>query len=300
MFVSPNILRDRGLAYAGTLGSWSTARKEKYFRKHYGSSSLDLASMWYDLCNTNIIESRLSEKEQCEQGLIMFCMAHHFLKVYPPNSEGLAHFPVGLKKTNGKRLWHWIEKMQGLKAEKIVWIPDMDHPASAMFAVTVDGTDMKWKERRHPTLPVDRSYYSFKPNACALKYELAISLYSSKLVWMNGPFRGGEHDLTIFRGGLKDRLQASGKIAIADSGYKSNEPDEMEILATPNTMDSKELHAFKSRARCRHETFNGRIKNFAVLRGTFRHDEAKFKSAFEAVCVIVQYQMDNGSELFPL
>ena len=88
------------------------------------------------------------------------------------------------------------------------------------------------------------------------------------------------------------------KMAIADKGYVTSRADEQGIFATPNPSDPQELKNFKSRARCRHETFNGRIKFFKCLSETFRHGIEKHKIALEAVCVIVQYQMDNGSEIF--
>jgi DDE superfamily endonuclease len=300
MIISPTFLRDAGLFYCGSkIKSNDLTVKETVFRRQYGSSSLDIASMWCDLVHTDIPESRLLERERNEEGLVMFLLAHHFLKHYPANSSALHKFPIPNYKTNGHYLWPWVAKIQGLKAKKIQWDPRLDDHSSPMFAVTVDGTDMKWREKQHPDLPIDTKYYSHKFNACALKYELAISIFTSKLVWMNGPFRGGKHDMTIFRDdGLKDKLQASGKLAIADGGYKSSDPDESMILAVPSKMDSRELSEFKARARCRHESFNGRIKNFSVLTGTFRHDFDKFKVSFEAVCVIIQYQMDNGAELY--
>ena len=80
-------------------------------------------------------------------------------------------------------------------------------------------------------------------------------------------------------------------------GYKTSRPDE-KMLALPNHRDSKDLYNFKSRARLRQETFNGRLKFFDVLNQTFRHGFDKHKLAMEAVCVIVQYQMDNGRPIF--
>ena len=90
----------------------------------------------------------------------------------------------------------------------------------------------------------------------------------------------------------KDKI-VEDKRGIADAGYLGGAR-----LALPNANDPKELHKFKSRAQCRHKTFNGRIKNFAILQGTFCHSIPKHCIAFHAVCVIVQYQMDNGAELF--
>jgi hypothetical protein len=61
------------------------------------------------------------------------------------------------------------------------------------------------------------------------------------------------------------------------------------------------------KARCRHKTFNIRLKNFESLSGAlFCHvgggDTGReiFGMVIEAVCVIVQYHMDNGTELFAI
>jgi len=81
---------------------------------------------------------------------------------------------------------------------------------------------------------------------------------------------------------------------IGDNGYRG----ERGVVSTPNAHDPEELRKFKSRARARHESFNGRIKNFRCLDVRFRHGIAKHKMVFEAVCVIVQYQLENGSPLF--
>ena len=58
------------------------------------------------------------------------------------------------------------------------------------------------------------------------------------------------------------------------------------------------VKSFKRRARARHETFNGRLKNFKILAERFRHGVPKHKAVFEAICVIVQYDMENGHPMF--
>ena len=195
-------------------------------------------------------------------------------------------------------MWRWIKKIQALKAKKIVWDDTLDDPNTEVFVVSVDGVDCKMWERKHATMPVDTEFFSRKFNHGAVKYELGISVFRPKLVWMSGPFRGGKHDLTMFReGGLKAKIR-EGKMAIADRGYVSERADERKLFALPNPLYPPELMNFKSRARCRHESFNGRIKVFECLSDTFRHGVEKHKIAFEAVCVIVQYQMDNGSPIF--
>ena len=50
----------------------------------------------------------------------------------------------------------------------------------------------------------------------------------------------------------------------------------------------------KSKARGRHETVNGRIKNWACLRDVWRHPLDKHKYAFAAVVVITQITFNIG------
>ena len=60
----------------------------------------------------------------------------------------------------------------------------------------------------------------------------------------------------------------------------------------------KVLRKFKSRAWQLDESFNGRIKNFKCMEERFRHGVIKHQILFEVVCVICQYQLENGSPLF--
>lgn len=133
-----------------------------------------------------------------------------------------------------------------------------------------------------------------------------LSLNESRCLWINGPFRGGKHDVDIFTSSLVDRIPA-GKFVIADRGYKCKRAAHRAKVSLPSSTDSKELANFKMRARCRQETFNARLKKFESLSGAlFRHgggaDAGRefFGIVIVAVCVIVQYQMDNGRELFAI
>jgi hypothetical protein len=57
---------------------------------------------------------------------------------------------------------------------------------------------------------------------------------------------------------------------------------------------------FKSRGLKRHERFNGYTKAFDCLSGRFQHSTDRFANCFEAVCVIYQYQIENGYDLFDI
>ena len=102
-----------------------------------------------------------------------------------------------------------------------------------------------------------------------------------------------------------DRLKSKipdGKRGVGDQGYRDKESTDK--IATRNDFDSKPLKRFKERSKARHETFNARLKAFGILsqafRSTGKHRMPKHKAAFEACCVIGQYELDNGSPLFKL
>ena len=115
--------------------------------------------------------------------------------------------------------------------------------------------------------------------------------------------------MDMFRlGGLKEKLLCLNrtirgvrrvKLCLGDGIYHSKvDPRENKLFSIPNRYDSKELNNFKSHGRLRHETFNSRLKFFNALALPFQHGFNNQKFIFEAIVVIVQYQMDNGSPIF--
>jgi hypothetical protein len=85
-------------------------------------------------------------------------------------------------------------------------------------------------------------------------------------------------------------------MAIGDGGCNGH-PEE---ISSTNAHDSKEVKCFKSRALKGHEHFNGYTKAFGCLSSRFRHSTDCFANCFEAVCVICQYQVENGYDLYDI
>jgi hypothetical protein len=164
-----------------------------------------------------------------------------------------------------------------------------------VFVLTVDGIHRRFHEPKHPTPSKDKSYYAHKCKLSDLNYELGMSVYEYKLVWVNGAFKTSCHDITIFRqAGLRGMIP-EGHQVIADRRYMG-EPTQ---ISTPTLHDPAELRKFKSRVRACHESFNARIKNFKCLEERLtRHGVDNHKTVFEAVCIICQYRLENGSPLF--
>jgi hypothetical protein len=264
-------------------------RNIERFKGHYGSEPVVVAQIFEDLQRTDIPEAYLPPSDA---KINLFLMAMHHLKRYPTELEREPIFDIDAMQGRDW-VWFFLEKVQALKAVKICW-PD-DNFGSDIWVVTVDGTHCWITEPRHPEWSQDSRYYSHKFGKAGVGYELGIAIATSRLVWMNGPYPAGDSDLRIFkRRGLKKKLTEANKRGIADSGY----PGYPTLLSTPNNHDSKEVKRFKSRALKRHENFNGMTKTFDCLSGRFRHGSKRFETCFEAVCVVCQYQLENGHPLY--
>jgi hypothetical protein len=248
MVLSPAGILAKGLHYLRLdHKQQSEANKAKSFHKHYGSSPLVLATMSHDMTATTIPEAQISDKELCERGFRMFLVAHFFLWTYPKNSSLIAsRFDMCDNYLRGEPIWKWIRKIAAMKGLKIRWDPRLDSPESEIFVVTVDGTDFRIWERKHPTMNQDRRQCSKKFNHAAAKYKIAVSVFTSKVVWINGPFQGGLHDMTMMREGNLMNLIVEGKKAIVDRGYRSGVDAERAKLSLPNAFDPPVLNNMKS------------------------------------------------------
>ena len=314
MLVTPKQALNYGLSYLGVKDNrWSEATRELCFHEHYGSSPLDIADLWFDLASGDCLPEklRLEKKEKCEKGFKYYMIAHFFLWAYPKNARMISsRFHICKNYCEGKHMWKWIKRIAALKVKKIKWEHVSDPKHLEILAISTDGTDFKLRETKHESLPRDPKLCSHKFNGAAVKYEIALSLHRAKCVHLAGPYKGGVHDLTIFReSGLKQKLLSLNrtvrgvrrvKLTLADAGYSSSEKDEVGLFSVPNPQDPQVLARYKSRGRLRHETFNGRLKFFGSLSNPFRHGFHNHKHVMEAVVVIVQTQMDNGSPIFAI
>jgi hypothetical protein len=139
-----------------------------------------------------------------------------------------------------------------------------------------------------------KKWYRHKHHGPGLTYLIGIAIKSQRLIWLDGPHPASKHDVTIFRrvGGLGEKV-AEGKRGIADSAF-SGEPNKIAISHPGDHPDVKKM---KGRLKVRHKTFNSRNKSFNVLANTFRHEIEFHGPVDEALCILVQYDMQNGHPL---
>jgi len=155
--------------------------------------------------------------------------------------------------------------------------------------LTVDGTDCPIVE---PT-PFSKIWYSHKFHGPGVRYEVAVCIQMGDICWIHGPFPCGKYnDLTIFRLGLKRRLQP-GEMVEADKGYRGDGR-----CRVPGCAVSKADLQAMTRARSRHETVNNRLKMWACLERVFRHHRSKHGQVFRAVVTMTQLAFKNGEPPF--
>jgi hypothetical protein len=302
------------ILYQGlTLLGWDPARLRRrksaetnvdQYRGMYGVNPCVVAQLCRDLQTTSIADARVKPGDM---DLNKVHWAVHFLYRYPTEIERESTWKK-CANTIRDSCWFYIAKIRALKIMKIVWPTNENHLfADDIWVMTVDGTHLLTFEPGDSDIPKDPSYFSFKHHAAGFNYEVGICLFESRCIWLSGPHKAGEfNDAKMFReGGLKKKLEQTGKKAIGDDGYRGF-PNQ---VSTANSLDSDNVREFKVRARQRHETYNGKLKQFAVLSERFRcknnpNDkltaQAKLQMCFEAVAVLVQYKMEMGSPLFDI
>eukprot|EP00957_Ditylum_brightwellii_P023116 1744089-Ditylum_brightwellii.AAC.1 len=95
-----------------------------------------------------------------------------------------------------------------LEENKHLFPESMEDPDMERFCYTIDGVDCGTREIQHPSFNIDTKACSHKLNHCAAKYERVISVHHARCCSINGPYKRGVHDLTMFRSGkLKEHLK---------------------------------------------------------------------------------------------
>ena len=109
----------------------------------------------------------------------------------------------------------------------------------------------------------------------ALRYELGIDILKGNLIWVEGPYPAGAWpDIKIFLNSLAGHLLPGERVE-ANSGYVGH-PDK--IKCPNNDCNPVENLGMQSAARSRHETFNGCLKNWGILKRTYRHNITQYGS----------------------
>jgi hypothetical protein len=180
-----------------------------------------------------------------------------------------------------------------LSRTKIIWENRYQGDILCDCLVSVDGTHFHVKQ---PTVfEVAKQFFSYKFKKPALSYEVALCIQTGWIVWINGPFPGTSHDITIFRSSLLSYLDENERVE-ADDGYVGESP---RYVKCPKSFTNPlETRKMQQDVRSRQETINARLKDWGCLSQRFRHNLVKHSNCFRSVAVITQLSIESGEELF--
>ncbi len=129
----------------------------------------------------------------------------------------------------------------------------------------------------------------------ALRYELGVDILMGNLVWIQGPHPAGAWpDIKIFTSCLAHFLKPYERVE-ADDGYRGHVD---KVKCPKNDVNPVKNLKMQGRIRVRHETLNGRLKNWGILSQVFRHDIRRHEDVFWVCAVITQLTIEHGEPLF--
>lgn len=259
------------------------------FRSFFGPHPNQVAECWNDL----IVNQALVPVARIS--LLGFFMALNFLRCYHRSEKVRSALFGNIELKRARELtWYYIQKIDELYQFKIFW------PAtfSSTFIGSVDGSNKRSTETRHPTLRKDPKRYSWKHHTAGHNVQVVLHCFENKIMDILVS-RGGQNDMgNVNESDLLNKIP-DGKRVVVDGGYTSN----LDKFSGYNQFDSETLKEFKKRAKARHETINKRMNDYNALAQTWHHNIAKFPMAVRAVGVLIQYGLEDenpesGNPLF--
>lgn len=171
----------------------------------FGAPTIVIAKLWELILENNDGDTnRTSNKEH-------LLWALHYMKQSPNISvlcktlKKSSSKVSPTRKTVSKWIWFYVNEINALEEKVIVWDHRKTNDRGDDCLVSIDCIDCQFQQILidHPTVPgkktINKSLYSFKFRGPALRYEIAVSLLSNDIVWINGPFCPGDwNDLAIF------------------------------------------------------------------------------------------------------
>jgi hypothetical protein len=128
----------------------------------------------------------------------------------------------------------------------------------------------------------------------ALRFRLGVSIWGGGLMWIQGPYPAGKYTNIMIFNKVPTNFLEPGKRVEADDGYCGHAD---KIKCPKNDSNPVANLAMQGRPRARHETFNGRLKNWGIPSQVFRHHISLHGNVFWARAV-TQLAIDNGEPLF--
>ena len=292
--IHPSDMLYQGLLLCGVNDAKQQRRSAKtnvrVFKAHFGKDPKHLCRVWRDLQLKGLLDIQDRGRKHSFLG---FMAANNYLRCYESLDVMAGRFDLP-NNLLGELRWIFIEKIAALKESKVK-MPQPEEWELVKLLLSVDGTHARTNEPRDDDMRRNPKNYSYKNNFAGLNYQIALHMWKEQCVYVNAGDPGSTHDMTAMRAEFIGLVPEGGRV-VADAGYTGKTEAEKKIFAVGNTFDTKEVKAFKKRARARQESFNKRLKDYKCLANRFTDGVDKHRICFAACVVLVQYAIEDESE----
>ena len=166
----------------------STKKNQKCFKKLHGFESQIICAMWAELQTTDIKEAKITNVKM--KDLNMFLLMCHHVKCYQVGEVQAKTFGVH-ENTASHWTRHYLKKLVALKKACIVWPDDF---GDRKFILSLDCVNFGINEPRHLVLHKVKEFLDRKGGKAGLTCKIALDLWSSNIIWINGPFTAATGD----------------------------------------------------------------------------------------------------------
>jgi hypothetical protein len=258
----------------------SSLSKQKFdsFRTYFGTFPLICSVLWAKVDPLNTISLRARP--------IHLLWALLFMKQY--STENFHGDIVGCdQKTFRNWAWLFVDAIESLRYQVIKWENRFIDGIGEERLAMVDGTDSKIRRAS----PYSKKCWRYKFKCAGLRYEIAISIRTGYIAWINRPFLPGDTNvISMFQHRLMFMLADSERIG-GDKGYRGE--------SRHVYVHDGENNAEDALREGRHEKGNARFKQWECLRQEWRHSPLKqHAKAFRAIAVIEQLEIENGEPIW--
>ena len=270
------------------------------FRAHYGVGPGAINNLFSDL--------QRYQPEKIHELRYVF-MATSWLKLYDTEEVMAGRWQFGEEHCRNK-VKDYVERIRQLKPLKISF-DGLDRNCAFL---PVDTVHIRSQEFR---CDPSSKWYSHKFNGPGVAFEVVNDPIDGHFRWINGPKESSQHDLTILRGGTKGKKKKWDKSSlyfqmtalqeeynlklVGDSAYEG----QADVVTTTKDAHKPATKKLFARMKSMQETCFKRLKDFKVLRESFRHGKKgtadkleAIQRSFEATAVLLQYDFEDGHPLF--
>lgn len=163
---------------------------------------------------------------------------------------------------------------------------EQEHPDGGNIRLIIDSTSCPIVRPVDPGL--QRAFWTYK-KGWAIKYEVAIHLFTGKILWVSRAYPGSVSDIQVSRTSGFLFILDPGEMVLADKGYYGENVFVVPFKGNSLSEDQRDFNLRLSKLRVKVENTFSFVKDFDSLVRKWRHDRALHPLTFRVICKLVNF-----------